>query len=691
MASEGQKGASEEVIARLEADVAEQGAKVKTMKKDKTVDKKGPELKEAVDELKKRKQILEDAKPKPWDRAPFEELLKTRFVYAPAFEIYGGVAGLYDYGPTGCAIKNNLLAAWRKHFVIYDNMFEIDCPAMTPEPVLAASGHVARFADIMVKDTKNGECIRADHLLEDVMEARMNDAKLSAEEKHEAKLIHAQADTYDKAQLQELFAKFEIKSPSKNALTEPEDFNMMFSSMIGPSGAMKGFLRPETAQGIFLAYKRLYEFNQSKLPFAGAQIGVAYRNEISPKQGVLRVREFQMAEIEHFLDPNDKDHPRFKEVADLVLPLLPADSQMGGKPITKVSLGDAVASKLIDNETLGYFIGRIYLFMIHIGANPNRIRFRQHLANEMAHYAKDCWDCEMESSYGWIECVGCADRSAYDLECHSKATKVKLEARVALETPVTEEVTEVIPNKKVTGKALKKDNKLVCDHLAALSNEDAAAIGAQLAGGEAAVITVNDKEFTLGADMIKVETKSVTVHERAFTPSVIEPSFGIGRVMYCLLEHVYDVRENDVNRGFLKLPPSVAPYKCTILPLSAGQEEFNEPIEFLQSALSRRGVSTRVDSGTAAIGRRYARTDEIGFPFGITVDFETKTDKKATVRERDSMQQIRPPLTEIPELVADLSEAKIAWADAVAKYGLYMTGEAAKTDAAADGADNGGK
>jgi len=519
----------------------------------------------------------------------------------------------------------------------------------------------------------------------------MADAKLSAEEKHEAKLIHAQADTYDKAQLQELFAKFDIKSPSKNPLTAPEDFNMMFSSMIGPSGAMKGFLRPETAQGIFLAYKRLYEFNQNKLPFAGAQIGVAYRNEISPKQGVLRVREFQMAEIEHFLDPTDKDHPRFKEVADLVLPLLPAASQMGGTPITKVRLGDAVASKLIDNETLGYFVGRIYLFMIHIGANPNRIRFRQHLPNEMAHYAKDCWDCEMESSYGWVECVGCADRSAYDLDCHAKATKVKLEARVALETPVTEEITEVIPNKKVTGKVLKKDNKIVCDHLAALSNEDAAAIGATLAGGEAAVITVNGKEFTLGADMIKVESKSVTVHERAFTPSVIEPSFGIGRVMYCLLEHVYDVRENDVNRGFLKLPPSVAPYKCTILPLSAGQEEFNEPIEFLQLALSRLGVSTRVDSGTAAIGRRYARTDEIGFPFGITIDFETKTDKKATVRERDSMQQIRPLLTEIPELVAGLSEAKIAWADAVAKYGLYMTGEAAKTDAAADGADNGGK
>ena len=225
--------------------------------------------------------------------------------------------------------------------------------------------------------------------------------------------------------------KFDIKSPlTNNALTEPigkivnndvsrrenvlkklsPEFNLMFQTHIGPSGAVKGFLRPETAQGIFVNFKRLLEFNQGKLPFAAAQIGNAFRNEISPRSGLIRVREFTMAEVEHFCDPAEKDHLKFPGVADTVMNLYSANNQMGGEAAKQVKIGEAVAAGTVANQTLGYFLARIQAFLMKIGVDNSRLRFRQHMANEMAHYACDCWDAEILTSYGWVECVGCADR-----------------------------------------------------------------------------------------------------------------------------------------------------------------------------------------------------------------------------------------------------------------------------------------
>jgi glycyl-tRNA synthetase len=204
----------------------------------------------------------------------------------------------------------------------------------------------------------------------------------------------------------------------------------MFATEIGPTGNLKGFLRPETAQGIFVNFRKLIEFNNGRMPVAGAQIGLGFRNEISPKQGLLRVREFQMAEIEHFVDPTDKSHKRFKYIADEKVPLLTADEQESGemKVRTDLTVGEAVSTKLIDNETLGYFVARTFLFLKKVGVNPAAIRFRQHRSNEMAHYATDCWDAEVQTSYGWIEVAGHADRSCYDVERHMQRTKVDLVA-----------------------------------------------------------------------------------------------------------------------------------------------------------------------------------------------------------------------------------------------------------------------
>lgn len=188
--------------------------------------------------------------------------------------------------------------------------------------------------------------------------------------------------------------KYDIKNPSTGGdLNPPISFNLMFELAIGPSGAAKGYLRPETAQGQFLNFQKLLEFNQQGMPFASASIGKSFRNEIAPRSGLLRVREFLMAEIEHFVDPQGgKKHPRFAEVAHIELALLNRDVQLSGRTeIERMPIGKAVETGLVDNETLGYFLARIQLFLQKIGVDKSKLRFRQHMANEMAHYAADCW------------------------------------------------------------------------------------------------------------------------------------------------------------------------------------------------------------------------------------------------------------------------------------------------------------
>lgn len=424
---------NEEQLAPLRALVREQGDVVAALKKNGGA---RLDIDKAVEELKKRKRVLEKKekelnKSDDFDRAKMEDTIKRRFIYGQSFELYGGVSGLYDFGPIGCMLKNNMIAEWRNHFVHHDGMLEIDCTQLTPENVLKASGHVARFADFMVKDKKTGACFRADHLLEGFLEKKIEDKKTPQEKKQEYKEICKQVDNFGVEELTKMLADFDVKSPlTNNDISEPMAFNLMFQTNIGPDNGSPAYLRPETAQGIFLNFKRLLEYNQGRLPFAGVQIGTSFRNEISPRSGLLRVREFQMAEIEHFIDPKDKSHPRFASVADIEIPLYTAKAQTSGSKPLFMKIGAAVSEGVINNETLGYFMGRIFLFCMRIGINPLKLRFRQHMDNEMAHYACDCWDAECKTSYGWVECVGCADRSCYDLQCHAQASKVPVSNRI---------------------------------------------------------------------------------------------------------------------------------------------------------------------------------------------------------------------------------------------------------------------
>lgn len=217
-------------------------------------------------------------------------------------------------------------------------------------------------------------------------------------------------------------------------------------------------------------------------------------------------------------------------------------------------------------------MGRTYLFLTKIGIDPKRLRCRQHMGNEMAHYASDCWDFEIQSSYGWIECVGCADRSAYDLTVHANKTKQKLIVQETLPEPKVVEKLECEFEMKKFGLQFRKDAKPIQRALEEMCQDDLAKVKNGLDTQQQANVTVDGQDFTVTPDLLKIESKKSTVHVREFTPNVIEPSFGIGRILYSLLEHSYWARESDVQRGVLSLPPIIAPVKCLIVPLSNNED-----------------------------------------------------------------------------------------------------------------------
>nr|KAK5434941.1 Glycine--tRNA ligase 1, mitochondrial [Exophiala xenobiotica] len=631
----------------------------------------------------------------PMDRAVLESVLRRRLFYTPSFEIYGGERGLFDYGPPGCALQANVVDLWRKHFVLEEDMLEVDCTMLTPEAVLKTSGHVDKFADWMCKDPKSGEIFRADHLVEQVLEARLKadkDARGQTVEVDEAKEAKkkkkikdikieklddavvqeyeetlAKIDNYGGDELGELIKKFNIKGPTTGAeLDPPKAFNLMFQTQIGPSAEQpNGYLRPETAQGQFLNFQKLLEFNQQSMPFASASIGKSFRNEISPRSGLLRVREFLMAEIEHFVDPEGgKKHPRFEDVKHVELTLLNRKTQLAGSTKPDVmTIGEAVSTRLVDNETLGYFLVRIQDFLLKLGIDSNKLRFRQHMANEMAHYAADCWDAELFTTYGWIECVGCADRSAYDLTVHMNKTGAPLVVRETRAEPLVIEEYQVDIDRKKLGPKFRKDAKAVENAVEALSQELREKLSLDLAKtGEIEVQTpgVGSGTTTLGKDLVNIEKRKRTEHVREYTPNVIEPSFGIGRILYSVMEHVFWTREGDESRGVLSFPPTVAPTKVLLVPLS-NHADFKPFLKKLTARLRQIGVSNKVDDSSASIGKRYARNDELGTPFGITIDFQTVKDGSLTLRERDSTKQVRASEDEIIAVVKSLVDGADTW------------------------------
>lgn len=337
------------------------------------------------------------------------DIAKRRGIIYPSNEIYGGVSGFYDYGPVGTRIKRNIEDIIRKSYIIDENCYEVECPTLSIEEVWKASGHVQNFTDFITECENCKEPYRADHLIEGKL-------KIST-------------DGMNKEQLNDIIRKNNIKCEKCGGnLNDVYNFNLMFETEIAPGkNKKKGYLRPETAQTTFISFKRLWEIARKKLPFGVLQIGHSYRNEISPRQYMIRLREFTQAEIEFFIDPEDKKNYEIYNIENLknndyVVKIVDKNER-----ISNLSIKEAVSKKIIENPIIGYFLQKSINLFEDIGIDKRRLQVRQHKDTERAFYSRDTWDIEFLSEIGRIELVGIADRGDYDLKQHQIFSRESME------------------------------------------------------------------------------------------------------------------------------------------------------------------------------------------------------------------------------------------------------------------------
>lgn len=588
------------------------------------------------------------------------ELAKRRGFLWNSFELYGGSRGFYDYGPLGSTLKRRIEQTWREFYVIQEGFMEIECPTIGLEEVFIASGHVGGFSDPLCECMNCKEAFRADHLVENVIDAA---GTLSAED------------------LTKVIRENEIRCPECGGeFRDAYEFNLMFKTTIGPGTGRQGYLRPETAQGMFVDFQRLSKFYRDKLPFGAVQIGKSYRNEIAPRQGVIRLREFTQAECEIFVDPRNKKHPNFKRFADRELMLYSQEAQQKGESF-RMTVQEAVKAGIIAHEILGYNIALTNEFLTKVGIDPTRLRFRQHLTDEMAHYAIDCWDAEIETDrFGWVEIVGIADRTDYDLKAHARVSKTELYVYVEYDEPKMVTRFVVNPNMGKLGPIFKGKAKAVSDALKQLSEEE-------LSKSEIKV-TVGGEELTVSSDAVDFAEETVKVSGENVIPHVIEPSYGIDRIFYGVMEHAYD-EENvaqkaaksglkgteeagkeaepkdsktskdegeaegeEETRLVMHLASAIAPVQVAVLPLLTRKELADPAKDIILKLREKTLLVNYDDSGT--IGRRYRRNDEIGTPYCVTVDYDTLKDGTVTIRDRDSMRQVRAPIKGIENVLYEL-------------------------------------
>lgn len=542
------------------------------------------------------------------------ELAKRRAIFWPAFDIYGGLSGFYDYGPVGVLIKDNILNVWKNIFINMEGMAPVDSPNVTPEEVLDASGHTKVFTDYITYCENCGEAYRVDELIK----AKDPSFELKSYE-HMIK------------KMEELGLKCE-KCGGK--LSKPEKFNLMLGTRVGPGKGKQAYLRPETAQGIFINYLIYQRYFRDNLPFGVVQIGKGFRNEIAPRQSLIRLREFNMAEAELFFDPGSIQWPgHFKDVLNDNVYLVPNS----GDPKI-ITIRDALGQGIIKQQPIAYFIGLSQRFLLNIGIDEKKIRFRQHYPEELAHYSRDCWDCEVETSNGWIEVTGIADRNQYDLKQHSEHSGVMLLFRRKLEKPKIIKQKKYIPVDDELKKHYGNEWKAVSEFIKNF----------EYSGNR---IMFRDKEVP--EKCYRIEDVEKEINTEDVIPWVIEPSFGIDRIFLSLLEHSLYIREESGYK-VLKLKPHIAPYKVAVFPLMA-RDGLDEKAMEIFNSLKNAGITAYYDE-SGSIGRRYARADEIGVPYCITVDYETFEDDTVTIRDRDTTTQERIGIQHIAKKVKESVE-----------------------------------
>ena len=448
-------------------------------------------------------------------------LAKSRgFVY-PGSEIYGGLANTWDYGNLGVELKNNVKAAWWQKF-IKESPYNVgvDCAILMNPQTWIASGHLGSFSDPLMDCKECHERFRADKIIEDYMQE--NNVT-----------IDGSVDAWSNDEMKKYIDEHEIACPTcgKHNFTDIRQFNLMFKTFQGVTEDAKNvvYLRPETAQGIFVNFKNVQRTSRKKVPFGIGQIGKSFRNEITPGNFTFRTREFEQMELEFFCKPGT------------------------------------------DLEWFEYWRGFCRDWLIALGIKEGQMRLRDHDKEELSFYSNATTDIEFLFPFGWGELWGIADRTDYDLGRHQE-----------------------------------------------VSGQD---------------LTYFDDETS----------------ER-YIPYVVEPSLGADRVTLAFLCAAYDEEtlEGGDTRTVLHFHPALAPVKIGILPLS---KKLNEGALKISEELSKYYNVEFDDRGN--IGKRYRRQDEIGTPFCITYDFDSENDNAVTVRDRDSMEQVRIPIAELKAYFED--------------------------------------
>ena len=565
------------------------------------------------------------------------ELARRRGFFWQSYEIYGGVGGFVTYGPLGARLKQNIERKLRELFITKLGILEIESSVIAPGKVFEASGHVNHFKEPMVECVECNKRFRADHLLEEY-------AKKSCVETEKMTL----------KEIQQALEKLGITCPDcGGGFKPPQQFLTMFETTIGPYSGATGYGRPEAAQGIFVEFNRLYQAAREKLPFGVIQIGHALRNEISPRQGLIRLREFTIADLEFFFDPEEPNCCLLKDVENETLRLYLAPERLKCSEKTiEVTVKEAVAQKLIRSEWQAFFMTMAKKLLAEIGVPPENQRFIEKTQWEKAHYASQSFDQEVYvDRWGWIEVSGHAHRTDFDLSSHMKASGADLRVYKEYPTPVEEEQLVVKPIMAKLGPAFKKEAANVAKLLAEAPAEEVAASlkdnGFYMAGG-----------YKVLPEHVDVSLQKCVVRGKRFIPQVVEPSFGCDRLFYVALEYAYGVKDDRVVMSF---PRTIAPTQVGVYPL-VSKDGIAEKTREVHQKLVDEGIVAELDE-TGSIGRRYARADEAGVPLGVTVDYETLKDGTVTVRDRDTWQQVRARISDLPELLHRYFQEKINFKD----------------------------
>lgn len=569
--------------------------------------------------------------------AIIDELARRRGFFWQSYEMYGGVSGFATYGPLGAKLKQNIENKLRELFVNKLGILEIESPIIAPSKVFEASGHVDHFKEAMVECLKCKKRFRADHLLQEF-----------------AKITEAEAEKLSLKELKAAIKKHNIKCPECGGIfSEPKLFLTMFKTTIGPYSGAVGYGRPEAAQGIFVEFRRLYEMAREKLPFGVLQIGHALRNEISPRQGLIRLREFTIVDLEFFFDPEEPDCFLLKDVENEKLRLLLAETKLReSDEITEVTVKEALKKGLIKAEWQAVFMAYAKKLLMDLGVPAEKQRFIEKLPWERAHYSLQSFDQEVYvERWGWVEVSGHAYRTDYDLKQHMNFSGEDLQVYKEYTKPVEKEQLIIKPVMAKLGPTFKAEAAKVAEML---SKADPEKVEASLK---------KNKYYMLGKykilpEHVMITRQKVVERGKRFIPHVVEPSFGSDRLVYVALEYAYNVKDD---RAVLSFPRDIAPIQVGVYPLVSKDGLPQKALEVYKMLLDE-GFAVEYDEA-GSIGRRYARADEIGAALGVTVDYETLKNDTVTIRDRDSWKQVRTKIQNLPELLRKYFKKKINFED----------------------------